>query len=132
MWLQWIFYDFRDSRGRNVIREWLDSLPTKAAAKIDARILYMRPLKSFPPQFVSALTGWTAIFELRIVSANVQYRPLFFYGPNQGEITLVHGAIEKGKLSKRDLEHADENRKIAQADRNRICQHVFSQGTAPA
>jgi hypothetical protein len=122
----WTFYDLLDSRyERNLIREWLDSLPAKAAAKIDARILFMRSIRAWPPQYVSALMGWPEIYELRIVSAGSQYRPLFFYGPNRGEVTLVHGVIEKGKLPRRVLEHADGNRQIAQADRRRITEHVF-------
>ncbi len=99
----WTFYDFLDSRVNNLIREWLDSLPEKATAKIDARILYMRSIRVWPEQYVSALVGWPNLFELRVVSAGSQYRPLFFYGPNRGGITLVHGAIEKGKLSRGDL-----------------------------
>jgi len=95
----WTFYDLLDARRENnLIRNWLDSLPVKAAAKIDARILFMRSMKSWPPQYVSALVGWPEIYELRVVSAGSQYRPIFFYGPARGEVTLVHGAIEKGKL----------------------------------
>ncbi len=125
----WIFYDLLDSRRtRNLIRDWLDSIPAKASAKIDARILYMRTMRSWPPQFVSAFTGWPEIYELRVVSAGSQYRPIFFYGPGRGEVTLVHGAIEKGKLMRRELDYADGNRKIAQADRRRITEHVFRFG----
>lgn len=125
----WAFYDFLDSRGNNLIRRWLDSLPEKNSAKIDARILYMRSLRPWPPQYVSALVGWD-IFELKIVSAGSQYRPLAFYGPGRGEVTLVLGAREEGKLPKRILELADGNRKIACANRSRICEHVFRRGPA--
>ena len=120
----WTFYDFLDIRGINLIRAWLDSIPVKASAKIDARILYMRSTLLWPEQFVSALKGWPEIFELRVVSAGSQYRPLFFYGPNR-EVTLVLGAIEKGKLPKRILEVADGNRRIVQADPSRREPHLF-------
>jgi hypothetical protein len=121
----WTFYDFLDIRGVNLIRAWLDSLPVKAAAKIDARIVYMRAVRVWPEQYVSALKGWPDVFELRVVSAGSQYRPLCFYGPGVGDLTIVHGAIEKGKLPRRVLEHADGNRRIAQADPSRIEPHVF-------
>jgi hypothetical protein len=123
----WTFYDFLDSRGVNLIRSWLDSLPQKVAAKIDARILFMRTVRVWPEQYVSALKGWPDIFELRIVSAGAQYRPLCFYGPSRGEVTIVLGAIEKGKIPRRVLQNADDNRKTVESDRSRIEQHVFRQ-----
>jgi hypothetical protein len=126
----WTIYDFLDARGKNLIRAWLDSLPEKASAKIDARILFMRAIRIWPEQYVSSLNGWPDIFELRVVSAGSQYRPLCFYGPNRGEVTIVDGVTEKGKLPKRILEHADGNRKIVLADRKRICGHVFNKGPA--
>jgi hypothetical protein len=126
----WTFYDFLDGRcERNLIRDWLDSVPAKASAKIDARILIMRLLPSWPPQYVSALKGWPELYELRVVSAGSQYRPIFFYGPGRGEVTLVHGTVEKGKLPRRELEYADGNRKLAQTNRRRITEHLFRFGT---
>jgi hypothetical protein len=123
----WAFYDFLDVRGVNLIRAWLDSLPTKVAAKIDARIVYMRSVRVWPEQYVSALKGWPEIFELRVVSAGAQYRPICFYGPHRGEVTIVLGTIEKGKIPRRVLKNADDNRKIVQSDGSRIEQHVFRQ-----
>ena len=125
----WTFYDFLDSRGNNLIRAWLDSLPIKAAAKIDARILFMRSIRDWPPQYVSAFKGWPDVYELRVSWRGLQLRPIFFYGPAQGEATLVLGAIEKGRLPRRVLENADANRKVVQSDRRRITEHVFRVGT---
>ena len=88
----------------------------------------MRAIRLWPEQYVSALVGWPHIFELRIVSAGSQYRPLFFYGPSQGEVTLVHGTTEKGKIPRRVFEYADGNRRIVLADRNRIAEHDFRKG----
>lgn len=123
----WTFYDFLDSRfENNEIRQWMDSLQVKAAAKIDVRILFMRSVRVWPEQYVSALKGWPYLVELRIVSAGSQYRPIGFYGPQRGEFTLVLGAIEKGKLPRRVLQHADSNRQLVIADRRRICEHVFA------
>lgn len=127
----WTIYDFLDGRGRNLIREWLDSLPAKAAAKIDVRILFMQAVKEWPAQYISSLEGWPKLLELRVVSGGNQYRPLGFYGPRQGEFTLVLGAIEKGLLPRRVLELADDNRRIALADRSRIREHEFKRATTP-
>jgi hypothetical protein len=121
----WTFYDFKDGRGVNTIRPWLDSLPQKARAKINARLLFMRAIDLWPEQYVSALKGWPELMEFRVVADGNQFRPLGFYGPGRHEFTLVLGAIEKGKLPRRVLEVADGNRKAALADPSRICEHEY-------
>jgi hypothetical protein len=122
----WTFYDFQDRRGVNTFRQWLDTLPANARAKINARLLFMRAIHVWPEQYISALKGWPGLVELRIVCAGTQYRPLGFYGPGpRREFTLLLGAVEKGRLPKRVLEAADGNRKIALADATRICEHEF-------
>jgi len=121
----WTFYDFLDARDVNLIRQWLNTLPDKARAKINTRLLFMRVILVWPEQYVSALKGWPELVELRVVSAGNQYRPLGFYGPGRREFTLVLGAIEKGKLPDRVLEVADGNRRVALAERARIREHEF-------
>lgn len=124
----WIFYDFITERGENDIHRWLNSndVPKAAKAKINARIIALQGFPALPEQYVSALKGWPKLLELRIVSNNVQYRPLGFYGPESGRFALLIGAIEKGKIPKRLLEIADERRKIVIANPNRIVPHEFS------
>ena len=119
----WTFYDFLDTRGVNLIRQWLDSLPRKASAKIDTRLLFMRAIPIWPEQYVSAITGWPCLVEFRVVWSGNQYRPLGFYGPERRDFTVVLGAVEKGEIPSRILETADDNRRIVLADRNRICKH---------
>jgi hypothetical protein len=126
----WTFYDFLEDRGVNPVRQWLDGLPAKAAAKINTRILFMMAIPVWPEQYISSLTGWPELLELRIVHSGVQYRPLGFYGPERREFTLVLGAVEKGSLPVRVLETADANRKLIVATgRNRICEHQFDKAT---
>lgn len=125
----WTFLDFLDGRGENTIRQWLDSLPLKPRAKINTRLLFMRSAPIWPEQYVSSLTSWPDLVELRIVSSGDQYRPIGFFGPGKREFTLVLGAIEKGKLRARTLEVADANRKIVAATgRSRIVEHEFDNG----
>src|ERR1035437_982647 len=121
----WVFCDFRDTRGVNLIRQWLDTLPPKASAKIDTRLLFMKAIQLWPEQYVSALVGWPGLVELRVGSIGNQYRPIGFYGPRKRDFTIVLGAIEKGKLPSRVLEVADDNRRIVLADWNRICEHEY-------
>ena len=125
----WTFYDFLDSRGMNQIRPWLDSIPERAAAKIDARIIYMSSLRIWPEAFVSALTGYRDIFELRIAAHGSQYRPLCYYGPTRRDVTILLGATEKGKLPRRVLDNAEKNRSVVEADNSRIEPHVFRKGS---
>jgi len=125
----WTFYDFLDGRGVNTIRQWLNGLPDKARAKINTRLLFMRAARVWPEQYVSSLTDWPNLVELRVASSGDQYRPIGFYGPERREFTLVLGAIEKGKLPIRILEVADANRKVVLATgRARIVEHEFDNG----
>src|SRR5579875_2131487 len=126
----WTFYDFLDSRGGNTIRAWLDTLPIKAQAKINARLLVMQAKSVWPDGWVSSLKTWPETIELRVGAIGNAYRPLGFYGPERREFTIVLGAIEKGKLPKRILEVADANRKIVIATgRSRIRRHEFDSGS---
>jgi len=126
----WKFYDFLDARGVNLIRQWLDTIPEKASAKIDARILYMCAIPVWPEQYVSALKGWPGLIELRVASAGNQYRPLGFCRPER-EFVIVLGVIEKGKLPRRVLQAAYDNRNIVLADRSRIREHEFNKTATP-
>lgn len=126
----WTFYDFLEERGVNAIRAWLDTLPDKAQAKINTRILFLSAQTVWPEQYISSLTGWPDLLELRVVHGGVQYRPLGFYGPGRRELTLVLGAKEKGELPDRVLEAADANRKLILATgRTRIVRHQFDKAT---
>jgi len=125
----WVFRDFLDSNGRNVILDWAQALPARAQAKMDSMILVLQAWKGpWPPQYVSARTDCDDIYEFRIVSQGVQYRPLGCYGPRQGEFTFLLGAIEKGgKLVPREFcRIVQDPMKVIFADRNRTRDHEFS------
>jgi len=123
----WRFFDYVNARNENEILAWISSLPKKAQAKIDNRILVLQAYEgSWPPLYVSALKGYKDIFELRIGFSGVQYRPLGFFGPGEREFTLLIGAIEKGKLSRRDCETAVDRMRSVRSDRSRVHEHEFS------
>jgi hypothetical protein len=124
---EWAFRDFLDTRGLNVVREWVHTLPTAAQAKIDTIVLLLQGRKVWPPQYVSKLRGFAGIWEIRICSCGVQYRPLGCYGPRQKQFTILIGSVEKGgKLPKGDCEAAVERRKIIFEYEERTCEHDFS------
>jgi len=122
------FRDYVDQGGTNLIRQWLDSLPKKAAAKIDSRILYLRglPISSWPVQFVSAF-GCTDMLELRVVFNGVQYRPLGFSGPGKDAFTLVFGAVERDNSLPSNACETAQNRRmtVLESPMKRSCEHAF-------
>lgn len=124
----WEFFDFQSERGENEILRWLNSsqVPKAARAKINARIISLQGFSVFPEQYFSAYRGWDGIYELRIVFAGVQYRPLGFYGPGRRQFSLLVGGIEKGKIPRQLLEVANERRAIVKGDHQRVVRHDFS------
>ena len=124
----WTIFDYLEADGSNDIRAWIDSLPIKAQVKIDVRIRFLEATPTWPPQYISALVGCDGIYELRVVSGGVQYRPLGFYGPARREFTLLKGAIEKGgKLEPRDACVVAQARMvIVNGNRTRIEPHRFA------
>lgn len=89
---------YRDSRGREPVNDWLDSLVTTrpaAAAKIDDRVEeYLNGCRpdAHPPEFpvTSQIEG--GLRELRIRFANTRYRLLYQRSGNL--VVLLHG-LEK-------------------------------------
>ena len=94
----WNWMDYLDRRGRNQIDEWFQHIPDSAEAKIEARMLMMRglPRNDWASSWVSPYKGVEAIFELRIVHKKIQYRPLWFFGPERRQLTILIGAKEVG------------------------------------
>jgi hypothetical protein len=92
----WVFRDYVENE-QNVIREWLDELPVHAQAAIDLFLEQLAAMPQLRMPYARVLSGpCDGLIELRIKVKNIQYRPLVWYGPNQGEITLLMGAIEQG------------------------------------
>jgi Phage derived protein Gp49-like (DUF891) len=112
---EWTFRDYQrptalPGNPLNEILLWTLGLPVKAQAKIDAVILSLQGFRVWPPQYVSDC-GYEGIWELRIVSGGVQYRPLGCYGPGPRVFTLLIGTIEKGgKIPYGDGESAVQRR----------------------
>src|SRR5229473_8387356 len=130
---EWTFRDYQrpstegdESVLVNEILAWTLGLPTKAQAKIDMIILTLQAwVGPWPPQYVSDC-GFEDIWELRVKSGNVQYRPLGFYGPQRKVFTLVIGTIEKGgKIPKGDGASAIERRRRVLKEGWPTCEHEF-------
>jgi hypothetical protein len=125
---QRIFLDYLDRNGENLILEWLNSLPARAKAKINAVIrgLEFEPRLAMPDAKV--LEGdCKGLFELRVTSEKVQYRPLCCYGPNRQQVTILLGAIEKGsRFEPLEACAIALRRKAHISDDARTCEHDIS------
>lgn len=93
----WRFMDYYSEAGTNLIEKWYGRLPEDAQAEFDILLDYLSITHSWTDlKQVKALTGkHSGLIELRFSSANVQYRPVGFFGPEKGEFTLVLGCQKK-------------------------------------
>ncbi len=116
----WNFKVFVSNRGTREIDDWLNSQPARAKAKIKKRITYLEisELSKWVRPYATKLHGSDDIWEIRVIFANVQYRPLGCFGPKNDEFTLLIGAKERGKR----LEPVNAI-KIAEQRRRLIFQH---------
>lgn len=105
----------RDGETR-ITDKWLKSLPVGAQTEITTTLRYLQTQKLWGRPYSAHLKGkFKQIHEIRIRWDGNQYRPLGFFGPNEGEFTLLIGAIEKGSKfePKNAPAIANERRKLA-------------------
>lgn len=82
-------------RGRDTIQEWIDDLPTRAHVAIDVRIRFLALGGNWRPPFAAKLRGYDSIWEIKVLSGNIQYRPLGCFGPGKHVFSILIGAIKK-------------------------------------
>lgn len=93
----WVFRDFVNVRGENLIRTWLHSLPAGARAEIHVRLDYLATLPRLGRPYVGQLRhDCKGLYEIRVDFNRVRYRPIGYYGPGRRDFTLLVGALEKG------------------------------------
>lgn len=123
---QWPIYSFLNSRGDNIIREWLkaEKVPKTQVAVFQAKIdAYERGGPDLNPGLIAGPVA-KDIYKMKIKGnkGHVQLRPIVCYGPFvNSEVTMLIGAIEKdSKLKPENCKtRAQENRNILLADRRR-------------
>jgi len=131
---EWTFRDYQRQATSNdgpvLINEillWTFGLPIRVHARMDVLILALRTFAVLPPQYISAYVGYPDIFELKLKSGGVQYRPLGCYGPGNRVFTLLIGSIEKGgRIPKGDLDSAVIRRKRVIDEGWTTCEHEFA------
>jgi hypothetical protein len=101
----WTFFEFVSAGGRGVMTDWYNGASEEAQQDFDTLLQYLavnrRDLWRLPE--FRMLSNYKGLFELRFKSNRVQYRPLGFFGPGQGKVTLLIAAQERGgKFNPRD------------------------------
>ena len=107
----WKWMDYITPSLENPISQWRAGLPRRAQAKFDQRLERLANLSrtEWPPIWAKPLQGVRGVFEVRFEVGNVQYRPLFCFGPGKALLTLLAGAIEQGgKLIPRGIAGVEE------------------------
>lgn len=98
----WTFRCYVAPSGRDMIDKWYRAQSLEAQAAFDAvrEYLAQRTRDEWRRPEFDLLSGakFRVLGELRFEVANVQYRPLGFFGPARAEFTLLVGATKKGKV----------------------------------
>lgn len=90
--------DFESKGGGTPVRDWFVGIPEGARGKLETRMTIMSglPIPDWHYSWTRPYKGADGVFELKALHKNIQYRPLFCYGPTRGQITILIGAIEQG------------------------------------
>jgi len=98
----WILKNFHNDQRTNLIEVWLADLPIEDCVKIERRFAYVATIKDksawkYPiARKLQGIKKGSNIWEIRINSDRVLYRPLGCFGSKEDEFTLLIGAIERG------------------------------------
>lgn len=95
----WTFRSYVSADGEKEVESWYAAQSLKVQATFDRRIATLRQMEpnEWREPYVKQLDGeCDGLVEIRFKTANVQHRPLGFYGPGRMEFTILFFAIEKG------------------------------------
>jgi hypothetical protein len=120
----WTFFEFLTSSGRGVIADWYEDLAEEAQQDFDdlLRYLAVTPRHLWERPKFAPVSGYVGLGKLRFKANRIQYRPIGFFGPQQGEFTLLMGAEERGGrwVPVDAPDQALRRKATAQGDRKRI------------
>ena len=97
--------------GKCPARDFLDSLPGKAAQKVIWVLRLLEDMNIVPSSYFKKLLGTQEIWECRIQLGSNAYRILCFFAENSA-VVLTHGFVKKTqKTPKVEIEKAEAYRK---------------------
>ena len=114
--MEWRLLTFRSLSGRDEVGDWIRSWRKKNLAVVLAQLDDIQRLKKegWPPSYFSLLHGkhCAGLGEIRLKLDRVNFRIISFFGPGQGELTMLLVAVEKDwKLTPRDACEIGQRRK---------------------
>jgi len=108
----WTIKVYSNDKETSALDKWFKNIPEEAWIEINTRLRYLRTQKIWERPWAAKLKKVKDIYEIRVKSENVQYRPLGFFNTNLKEFTLLIGAIEKGnKFEPHDADKTAEKRR---------------------
>ena len=129
MGLFWIFYDYVDEDGNNLIHHWLNTEGKDAKAKFNCWIRHLEAIElgQWRRPLVDTLTGeCQGLFEIRVRVARVAYRLLGFHGKHC-DPTLALGIIKNtANVPSKDCERALVIKEIVSTFPERRVEHDFN------
>ncbi len=104
-----VFYATVD--GKCPVRDFLDSLPGKAAQKVTWVLSLLEDLAVVPSSYFKKLVGTEDIWECRIPFGSNAYR-IFCFFAGSSVVVLTHGLVKKSQKTPRgEIDRAEEYRK---------------------
>lgn len=121
-------YDFVDSKGNNIIKEWTQKLEKRDRVRVRRKLDALRLEGGTLPPNLLADTGTPNIKKLRLTGQRVPtLRIMLCHGPLdlEAEFTLLKGAKKKNNqlIPSHAIEHATQNREAVITDHSRRCEH---------
>ena len=93
----WIFKTYCSPTGRNDVQSDIDEVNEEVREHLLTRLRYLAntpPIDWHEPQ-AKKLKGVENVYEIRFKAGNLQYRPLGYFGPGEGEFTILVWAYKK-------------------------------------
>lgn len=105
--MTWDLLCYHDQNGQCDICDWYNALPSNDKGRWDNVFKYLKaaPRDKWVRPQVGVLHGPTCndLYEARFKFGRVQHRPIFFFGPNQNQVTfLIYAKEVGGKLIPRN------------------------------
>ncbi len=125
----WRFYDFIVRIDRTGLEEWIHTLPRKVrkyvSEEVETRLEYLAHVEEWDRPDTGQLAN--GLIEIRIKLLRTQYRPICFYGPDRGEVSLLTGAIEKDRalIPPSAVSKATDRKNLILSDRRHVREHII-------
>jgi phage-related protein len=110
---------FQTSDGRYPVRDFIDSLPGKAAQKVIWTLSLLEEMGNLPSSYFKKLVNTEDIWEVRVSLGSDTYRIFCFFAGNS-VVVLTHGLVKKTqKTPHGEIERAEAYKREYSARRKR-------------